>query len=348
MNRFYHFILCIPFLINACTSADTTLPSSPLASDAINQAETPSATPVQTHGALSVKGRSIIDQNGNITRLAGPSFFWSTTGWGMEKFYNKGAVARFATEWRASVVRAAIAGERKGSYLTDPEGNRKRAYAIIDAAIENGLYVIVDWHSHHAENNIPEAKEFFTDIATRYGAYPNVIYEIYNEPLANTDWETVIKPYSRTMIETIRAIDPDNIIVVGTQSWDQEVDKAADSPLTGYSNIVYALHYYAASHKDDLRKKARYALDKGLPLMVTEWGSVRYDGDGYIDYQSSEKWLNLIDEYDLSFAIWAVADKDESSAMFKPGSPSNGDWKEKHLSESGRYARDVIQRWANK
>ena len=84
-------------------------------------------TPVATHGNLSVSGRYIVDQSGSPVSFAGPSFFWSTTGWGQERFYNADAVAFFASDWNASIVRAAIASDRKGSYLTDPEGNMERA-----------------------------------------------------------------------------------------------------------------------------------------------------------------------------------------------------------------------------
>jgi len=309
----------------------------------INQEER--ITPVDQHGQLSVEGRFLVGQHGDPVSLAGPSFFWSTTGWGAEKYYNAAAVERFAKDWNAGIVRAAISGEQEGSYLTDPEANSARAYSVIDEAIEQGVYVIVDWHSHQAEVNVTEAKAFFTDIATRYGHTPNVIYEIYNEPLHSTDWATVIKPYSEDMIGVIRQIDPDNVIVIGSQSWDQEVDKTADDPIAGHRNLVYSLHFYAASHKEELRAKAQYAIDRGLPLMVTEWGSVRYDGDGKVDQASSYAWLEFIRENRLSHLIWAVSDKDEGSAMFLPGSPPNGDWEEKHLSESGRFAKKVISGW---
>ncbi|MEP0391801.1 glycoside hydrolase family 5 protein [Erythrobacter sp.] len=302
-------------------------------------------TPVERHGQLSVEGRFVVGAHGEAVSLAGPSFFWSNTGWPGEKYYNAQTVERFAKDWRAGMVRAAIAAENEGSYLTDPKANTERAYAIIDAAIAQGVYVIVDWHSHRAEENVTEATAFFTDIATRYGDKPNVIYEIYNEPLDTTDWETVIKPYAEEIIGVIREIDPDNIIVVGTQSWDQRVDKAADDPIVGQKNLVYALHFYAASHKDYHLKLAQYAVDKGLPLMITEWGSVTYDGDGSVDYESSLVWLAFIRENKLSHAIWAVSDKDEGSAMLRPGASSNGDWSENDLSDSGKFARDVIRNW---
>ncbi|MFN3214500.1 MAG: glycoside hydrolase family 5 protein [Henriciella sp.] len=304
-----------------------------------------SDSPIERHGALSVSGTKIVDRQGRPVSLAGPSFFWSTTGWGMERFYNADAVQFFAEDWNAGIVRAAMAAEREGSYLTHSEENAARARTIVDAAIENEIYVVVDWHSHRAEENQEEAIEFFKDLATRYGHTPNLIYEIYNEPLNTTDWETVIKPYSEAVISEIRKIDPDNLIVVGSQSWDQDVDKSADSPILGYENIVYSVHFYAASHKQAERAKAQYAIDKGLPLMATEWGSVSYDGDGDVDYGSSLEWMEFLKKNAISHMIWAVSDADEGAAMFVAGAPANGGWTDEHLTPSGKFARDLIRNW---
>jgi len=162
-------------------------------------------TPVEKHGALSVVGPHIRDQNDQITSLAGPSFFWSNSGWGQERFYTKGAVETFAKDWNAGIIRAAMGAENNGSYLRDPKGNLKRVETVVNAAIENGIYVIIDWHSHSAEKDIEESKRFFTAMAEKYGDYPNVIYEIYNEPLNTTDWSTVVKPYAEELITPSQA-----------------------------------------------------------------------------------------------------------------------------------------------
>ncbi len=302
-------------------------------------------SPVAKHGQLSVVGPHIRDENGAITSLAGPSFFWSNTGWGQERFYTKGAVETFAKDWYAGIIRVAMGAQGSGNYLEDKDGNLDRVRTVVNAAIENGLYVIIDWHSHHAEKDIEEAKLFFTSIAQAYGEYPNVIYEIYNEPLDTTDWSTVVKPYAEELIETIRAVDPDNLIIVGTQSWDQDVDKAADDPITGESNILYALHFYAASHKGDLRKRAEYAIEKGLPLIISEWGSVEYTGDGKFDKKSTLKWMDFARKHRLSHLNWSVSDKGETASMFKPSAASDGGWTDDDLTPSGKLVRDIIRDW---
>lgn len=304
------------------------------------------AGPVARHGALSTDGARIFGADGEAVSLAGVSFFWSTTGWGQEKFYNGDAVTHFAEDWNVSLVRAAIAADiPQGSYMDEPEANMDRAYAVIDAAIENGIYVIADWHSHHAEDNPQAAIAFFTDIAEKYGETPNLIYEIYNEPLDTADWSSTVKPYAETVIDAIREIDPDNLIVVGTPSWSQDVDKAAANPLTGYDNIAYTLHFYAASHKQDLRDKAEIAIEAGLPLMVTEWGGVNYDGDGAVDEVSVREWMDFIRQNGLSHANWAVSDKAEGASLFQPGTSPTGPWAEEDLTPSGRLVRSILMDW---
>lgn len=302
-------------------------------------------TPVQKHGDLRISGKHIVDKNGAVTSLAGPSFFWSNTGWGQERFYTRGAVNTFAKDWKAGIVRVAVGAQNDGSILKDRRGNLKRAQTVIEAAIDNGLYVIVDWHSHQAERDLKEAQAFFTHMAKRYGHTPNIIYEIYNEPLDTTDWKRTIKPYSEVMIKTIRQIDPDNLIIVGTQSWATEVDKAADNPIRGQKNILYSLHFYAATHKEFVRDKAQYAINKGLPLIISEWGSVTYSGDGFVDIDSSIEWMKFAKKNGLTHLNWAVSDKDESASMLKPGASSNGGWREQDLTISGRLAREIMRNW---
>ncbi|WP_045860666.1 glycoside hydrolase family 5 protein [Teredinibacter purpureus] len=304
-----------------------------------------SKSPVETYGHLAVVGNKIVGSQGNTASLAGPSFFWSNTGWGAEIFYNSDVVRHLKTEWNASLIRAAIGGEGPGGYNEDPKGNYQRASALADAAIAEGLYVIIDWHTHHAEDRPDLAIEFFSRIATQYGKHPNVIYEIYNEPLDNTDWKTTIKPYAETVIAAIRKIDPDNLIVVGTQTWSQDVDIAANAPITGYDNIAYALHFYAGTHKQELRDKAEIALNKGIALMVTEWGTVNADGDGDVATESVEEWLTFIKKHELSFCTWSMHNKKEGASILKPNTKPDGKWTDDDLTKNGLYLKKIISNW---
>jgi endoglucanase len=310
-----------------------------------------SQTAVEYHGALAVKGNRIVDQQGNNTSFAGPSLFWGNKGWveknaySPDQYYNADVVAHIQQEWNASVIRIAMGAESRGGYIHDPKGRMQKIQAVADAAIEQGMYFIVDWHSHHAEDNIEQALQFFKLIAKQYGHTPNLIYEIYNEPLANTDWHTVIKPYAEQVISAIRKIDKDNLIVVGTQTWSQDVDKAADNPILGFDNLAYTLHFYAGTHKQKLRDKASYALKKGIALMVTEWGTVNANGDGDAHKAETKRWMDFMRANDLSHCNWSLHSKVEGASILKPGSKPDAKWTDDNLTTSGLMVKEIVKSW---
>ena len=292
---------------------------------------------VERHGQLRVEGNRIVDSRGDPVMLRGMSLFWSQ--W-EPQFYNEEAIRWLRDDWHVNVVRAAIAVHR-GGYMEHPEAETRKAEAVIEAAVKLGLYVIVDWHAHEPE---PEAAgRFFSQIARKYGHLPNLIYETYNEPLREHDWSTMVKPYHMAVIPKIRAHDPDNIIVAGTQTWSQDVDKAADDPLP-FSNVAYTLHFYAGTHKQPLRDKAEAALKKGIALFVTEWGTTNADGDGPVFAEETRRWFDFMEENKLSYLNWSVATRREGSAALIPGASPKGRWPMKVLTPSGRFVREQLRR----
>ncbi|WP_062059679.1 cellulase family glycosylhydrolase [Cellvibrio sp. OA-2007] len=286
---------------------------------------------------LVVQGNKVT-ANGQPANLAGMSLFWSNTGWGGEKYYTAQTVSWLKSDWKANLVRVAMGVEDAGGYLTDAS-NKARATTVIDAAIANNMYVIIDWHTHHAEDNKAQAITFFKEMATKYGNYNNVIYEVYNEPL-NISWSGVLKPYATDVIKEIRAIDPDNLIIVGTPNWSQDVDVAANDPITAYSNIAYTLHFYAGTHKQSLRDKAQTALNRGIALFVTEWGSVNADGGGAVNTAETNTWLSFLKTNGISHANWALNDKAEGSSALVPNASANGGWTAAQLTASGTLVRN--------
>jgi endoglucanase len=264
------------------------------------------------------------------------SLFWSQ--WSPQ-FYNRDAIGWLRDDWKVDVVRAAIA-VHAGGYMKHPERETRKAEAAIDAAVAHGLYVIVDWHAHEPE---PEAAgRFFAHIARKYGHLPNLIYETWNEPLRNHDWSKTIKPYHLAVIAKIREIDPDNLIVAGTQTWSQDVDKAAADPLP-FGNVAYTLHFYAGTHKQELRDKARAALARGAALFVTEWGSTNADGDGPVDVAETRKWFEFLEFEGLGYLNWSVSTKRESSAALLPGANPRGGWRDTDISPSGQLVREQLR-----
>lgn len=297
---------------------------------------------VAAHGRLQVQGNRIVGSHGRPVSLAGVSFGWSQ--WEAARFYNADVVNWLKQDWHAAIIRAPLGiHEEPGSYLQAPEPNRARVLAVIEAALAADLYVIVDWHDHHAHEHTAQAVAFFTGIARRYGDRPNLIYEIYNEPL-RVSWTKVIKPYAEQVIAAIRAHDPDNLIVVGTPTWSQDVEAAAADPLKD-PNVAYTLHFYAGTHKAWLRAKADRALAAGVALFVTEWGTCNADGNGPIDHAETAAWLDYLRANQLSHCNWAIYDKLETASILRPTASSHGGWPVSDLTPSGRLARDIVRGW---
>lgn len=292
---------------------------------------------VDKYGQLSVKGNYIIGQNGDTVQLRGMSLFWSQ--W-MGQYYNRNCVHWLKDDWKSTVVRAAM-GAEMGGYYQNPDTEKEKVIKVVDAAIAEGIYVIIDFHSHEAHKHVEEAKKFFTEMAEKYGKYPNVIYEIYNEPLNNITWAGEIKPYADTIVSVIRKIDPDNIIVVGTRQWSQLVNEAAQNPVKG-ENIMYTLHFYAGTHKKWLRDEAERAMKNGIALFVTEYGTCDASGNGKFSPEETQVWFDFMDKYKISHCNWSIADKDETASALKPGASGQGGWTEEELTPSGKLVRAEI------
>jgi endoglucanase len=300
-------------------------------------------TPIAAHGQLKVENGRIVDQHINPVQLRGMSFFWSQ--W-MGKYYNVKVVDWLIDDWKVTVVRAAMGvkhEETRSGYIYD-KSEAQKVHKIIDAAIKRGIYVIIDWHDHYACKNIKESKTFFKEIAARYGKYPNVIYEIFNEPVGDS-WKEKVKPYSETIVQAIREIDPDNLIIIGSPHWCQDIDIAADDPLDG-KNLVYALHFYAASHGDDLRRKAVYAMQKGIVLFASEFGTSLATGDGFLDSAETESWFAFMDSHSISWCNWSIADKKETASALVLGARPYGCWNMTDLTPSGRIIRLKCRQYA--
>lgn len=296
--------------------------------------------PAVKHGKLSVSGTFIIDQNSDTIALHGVSYGWHN--W-WSRFYNKETVNWLANDWNCSVVRAALGVGPENSYLDKTEWSKELIEAVINGAIENDIYVIIDWHSHKLERDA--AITFFSEMAKKYGEYPNIIYEIFNEPVHDS-WDTV-KSYSIDVIKEIRKHDPDNIILVGSPHWDQDIHLVADDPIEGFDNLMYTVHFYAATHNKKLRRRSQYAIDKGIPVFISECAGMSANGNGSIDYKSWNKWYEWMNKNKLSWILWSVADKDETCSMLKKSASSTGEWHEKDLKEWGIKSRELIKKMVN-
>jgi endoglucanase len=299
------------------------------------------AGPVSKHGQLRVEGRQLLNQNSQPVALRGVSFGWSN--W-WPQYYNAEAVGCLAKDWECSVVRAAMGVEPDSAYISNPQPQMDLVTTVVDAAIQSDIYVIIDWHSHGIRTG--EAIDFFRRMAIRYNKYPNIIYEIFNEPVQQS-WEE-IKTYSEAVIRAIREIDKNNIILVGCPHWDQDINVAADAPLTGYDNIMYTLHFYAASHKEWLIARADYAVKNNLPVFVSECAGMEASGDGPLDLDSWNQWLNWMETNHISWVCWSVSNKNETCSMMQEEANPKGPWKSADLKQWGNLTRNTLRRYSTK
>ena len=288
-------------------------------------------------GALQVKGSQLVDQDGNPVQLKGVS----THGlaW-FPGYVNQECFKEFRNDWNANVVRLAMYTAEGGGYCTDgnKEDLKNIIYRGVQYATEADMYVIIDWHILHDTNpndHKDEAKKFFEEMSKKYADADNILYEICNEPNGNTSWKD-IKSYAEEIIPIIRANDADAIVIVGTPTWSQRVDEAAQDPLA-FDNVMYALHFYAATHKEDIRNKMTTAIDGGLPVFVTEFSICDASGNGGIDYDQAGKWMDAINQYGVSYIMWNLANKNETSSLFKSSCSKTSGFTTDDLSDTGKW-----------
>jgi len=296
-------------------------------------------------GMLSVKGAQLVDSSGNPEQLKGIS----THGiaW-YPDYVNEACFRQLKEEWGVDVIRLAMYTAEYNGYCTggDKDSLKKLIKDGVGYAAEYGLYVIIDWHilsDGNPNTYIEEATAFFTEMSKEYADYTNVIYEICNEPGGGTSWAD-IKLYAGQVIAAIRENDEDGIILVGTPNWCQYVDQAAADPIEGYENIMYTLHFYAATHTDALRDTMVKALEAGLPVFVSEYGICDASGNGAIDTGQANEWVKLLDQYRISYVAWNLSNKSETSALLKESCGKINGFTWEDLSNSGQWLYDTLQR----
>lgn len=301
-----------------------------------NGKETTNRSVVELNGQLQVIGTQLCNEKGDPVVLRGASLGWHNL-W--PRFYNKDAVKWLADDWKCTVVRAAMGVEIEDNYRENPEFALQCITPVIESAIETGIYVIIDFHAH--KKYTEEAKMFFAGMAEKYGEYPNVIYEIWNEP-DYFEWEEV-KAYSEEVIAVIRAIDPDNIILVGSPHWDQDLHLVAEDPIRDVSNIMYTMHFYAATHESWLRDRTDEAIAKGIPVFVSECGGSEANGDGRLGVEEWKTYVDWMESRKISWVAWSVSDKNETCSMLLPRASADGNWTEDLLKPWGQLARSSIR-----
>lgn len=294
-------------------------------------------------GPLHVEGTKLCGRDGSPVQLRGIS----THGlaW-FPDYVNEECFSQLKTQWDVNVIRLALYTAEYNGYCTGGDQNQLKTLVHngVQYAASQDMYVIIDWHilsDSNPNQHIAEASAFFDEMSRTYASYNNVLYEICNEPNGGTSWDD-IKVYADTIINVIRKNDKDGVIIVGTPNWSQYVDEAARDPITGFDNIMYSLHFYAATHKEDLRNKMAAAIEAGLPIFVTEYGICDASGNGSIDTVQARQWIDLMDQNQISYVAWNLSNKNETSAILNSSCAKTSGFTESDLSDSGRWIYQML------
>eukprot|EP01060_Flectonema_neradi_P041722 TRINITY_DN99_c0_g1_i1.p1 TRINITY_DN99_c0_g1~~TRINITY_DN99_c0_g1_i1.p1 ORF type:complete len:1126 (+),score=290.10 TRINITY_DN99_c0_g1_i1:48-3425(+) len=299
---------------------------------------------VACHGKLSLGGSSglqLVDENGDAVQLIGMSSH------GLHWFpncYTKESITFLVENWGINLFRAAMyVGE--GGYASNPSV-KDTVKDIVQWCKELGIYAMIDWHMLSPGNpndaTYSGAADFWREMATLYKDEKHVLYEVANEP-NGVGWSEV-KQYHDGIIDVIRAVDSETIIICGTPTWSQDIDQAAANPVAKPYNVMYAFHFYAGTHTSLLGRVEQVASQ--IPLFVTEWGTSQASGDGGPYLSEAMQFLDLFasagsSKVSLSFAQWSYADKNEVSAALTSNACSSKSWDS--TSCSGTFLKNYIK-----
>lgn len=300
--------------------------------------EEKNVTFVEEHGKLRVDGTDIVDKNGNKFLLKGVSthgIYW------YPQYINKDTFKTLRDDFNANVIRLAMYSDKNSGYS---ENLHKKIDEGVEYAKSLGMYVIIDWHilaDNNPNINKEAAIKFFDEMSKKYKDYDNVLYEICNEPNGDVTWANDIKPYAIDLINVIRKND-DAIIIVGTPNWSQDVDVVSSDKIENEKNIMYALHFYADTHRENLRSKLKAALENKLPVIVSEYGICDASGNGNINIAEANIWIDFLKENNISFICWNLSNKDEASSILKSSTTKICNWNDDELSECGKWLKSTL------
>jgi aryl-phospho-beta-D-glucosidase BglC (GH1 family) len=305
-------------------------------------------TPVEKNGKLQVIGHQLCNEHGNPIQLKGMGMF------GIMHFpecITYDGLKTLKNDWNANVMRLPVIVadySNTKDYNTNPQWNKNIIDSVVTWTEEFGMYCIIDWHVLKVGNpNDPEhsgADAFFEEMSLKYKNKKHVLYEICNEPNGVT-W-SIVANYANRMIPIIHSNDPDAIIIVGSTGWASEIEKVDPTKLVDTKNVLYAFHFYAASHghKYDILMECLHK----IPVFVSEWGVGDYTGDGFFDKTTSDKFLKAFEKHisnndtvTISWCNFSYADKDETASALKPGSCSSELWN--NTTTEGEYLKKWIQ-----
>ncbi len=297
-------------------------------------------------GQLCVVGGKLCSESGEPVMLRGVSTNGLITA---EDLLNEKLFEELARDDGVNLIRLAMYTYGVGSigYCTNGDKDRHKADIVkgVELARDHDMYVLIDWHIlSDGDPNLylDEAALFFAEAAERFCDYNNVLYEICNEP-NGVDWAAV-KRYAEQIIPVIREKDPDSVIIVGNPDWSKDLYHVADDPLD-FENILYTLHFYAATHGREFRDMTEELSQKGLPIFVSEFGVTASNGGHPRDLESADSWIELLEKENISYCLWSFSKAPEAcSAIRSTVLKYNGfEWED--YSPTGQWLLETLSKY---
>lgn len=307
------------------------------------------AVPPQLH----VEGNHIKDAHGNIVDLHGAALidmkFLKRDRRGPKFMID--LLTDASRGWHANLLKLVVFPD---NYLLDPAGYvNNYLQPAIDLCVNKRVYCIIDWQYVTNPYDVTnQTWRFWTDMATRYKDNPYIMFEMFSEPVPPENgtqqliWDTW-KNWAQDVVNAIRAIAPDNIILVGGPHYSGWLGGAVTNPIQG-RNIGYAAHMYPGSYHPDATGANQpnpigWQLNIGVvadryPVFASEWG---WDISNHIDTNGSrgdfgdplKRWIT---SKGMSTCAW-IADFNWYPTMFTDDSHNT--------TEFGQFAKDW---WAEK
>ena len=325
------------------SSSSSSSSSSTTTSDVETKVEPTSVTgtPYANHGKLSVSGANLLDEKGEKYMLYGFSTHGLNFGDEFSRYVNEDAFATLVDDFNTNCIRLVLYPKGYNGYCNGGDQSALKTIMKngIEYATKKGMYVLVDWHVHNynPQETQDAAKTFLAEIAKEYANYGNVLYEICNEP-TNSPWDSAIKPYAEEVIPVIRHYAPDAVVIVGTNTWSQDIEEPLSNPLdkATYGNVMYTFHFYANSHTDSYRSRVESAVNSGLPVFITEFGTCDASGNGGFNSSESASWFSLCEKYSISHMNWSLSNKSETASAIQSSCSKTSGWTSSDLTESGK------------
>ncbi len=165
----------------------------------------------------------------------------------------------------------------KGYFFNQDDYINRYLKPAVDECIKHGYYVVLDLHyisSYDASLRDDKLVPFWLKMATIYKNNPSILFEIFNEPVTPNNWDDWVAVVAQPLVDAIREIATENIIIVGGPWYNQNIAGVLFKPVVG-NNITYSAHIYPQTPSS--WEKNYGAIADKYPLFITEWG---YDSSG--------------------------------------------------------------------